>query len=331
MSAARDEERSHRWWLRFVIVPIVCVVIGALAGANLPLRGRASRVPPPVRRELLAPGTIALLADEASPDLKSSLSLARAEVQRHDLPGALETVGSVLHEHPNSPRAHYFRACVLSLLASETHDATRQARYLDEGEGELRDALEFGVSNYIKIFLNNPAPVEWMKGDSDLVTLLSSHPGARKLLEEFAGEDHPQVAGEGPGCIEEHAKVLLTTGQWEAAGCLRQGDQIASVDTVAGVVVPGVVARVTRHPASEILCINGRIRATAAHPFRTAVGWRHAGELHPGDVMRTVGGEEEVETVVAERGVFFVVDVAVEPWRNFVVEGVVAHNKNMEQ
>lgn len=328
MEEAGGEPGAYRWWLRFVVVPIGGVIIGASLGYFLRPRVPEKTAFPAVRRSLLDPGTIALLADDAAPELESLHSQVKAAIRRNDLAGALEVTGSILRNHPASPRASYNKACVLSLLAAKSTDQAVRARYLDQAEVALRDALEFGITNAMKLLANGLDPTNQIATDSDLQTLFSERRGAKQLLDEFSSEDKPKTSVAGGGCIGAEMKVELPSHRYKRIDALREGDAVLSVDPGTAELVRGRVTMTRILSVRRVLRINDRLVVTPPHPIKTPAGWIPAGELVVGDRMSlAAGGEEVIQSLSFVEGTFTVVDISVEPSHCFIVEGVFVHNK----
>jgi hypothetical protein len=192
-TAKIPQEKTHRWWIQYVVVPLAVAVVSGVLGYKLrPIEANSTRDPSvnsqPISRDLLAPGTIELLASERTPDLQSLNSQIKEAIRRGDLPGARELTGRLLAAYPFSPRGNYAKACILSLLSNSMTDSTARSRCLDESEQALRNALDYGFTNFLKLYLNQCSPTVWILNDSDLAPLMARS-DARKLVEEFSSED----------------------------------------------------------------------------------------------------------------------------------------------
>jgi hypothetical protein len=94
---------------------------------------------------------------------------------------------------------------------------------------------------------------------------------------------------------------------------LRVGQQVVSEDPTTGVTEPEAVQAVIADPAAPLMAVDlsdgSAITATLSHPFWVdggalikAAGWFAAGDLRPGDRLRTAGGRD-ITVVRVRRGV----------------------------
>jgi hypothetical protein len=69
------------------------------------------------------------------------------------------------------------------------------------------------------------------------------------------------------------------------------------------------------------------LEVTGTHPIAVPGGWRPAGELQPGDRVRTPSGLVSLSAIDSRFGLIATFDLSVEPHENFIAAGVLVHNK----
>lgn len=128
-------------------------------------------------------------------------------------------------------------------------------------------------------------------------------------------------------CIVEGTSVDTPSGP-RAIESLNPGDDVMT-SAGAGRVVAVHTAWSLRH---LVIRLDGHeLRATAAHPISTPSGWREAGALREGDVVRTIDGSRRIDSVSAAWSLSRVFDLEVEPTPDFFASGVLVHNKSSPQ
>jgi hypothetical protein len=331
------ESRPARWLVRFVIVPVVAAAIGAsiVYIVRGPDKGGLDVHEvdlKPVRGELFAAGTLALLSEEATDSVSKRHCRVEAAmangIENKDFSKALELSTGILKDYPESPRANYDRACIYSLLAGTVRDSETRALYLDRSQEALQEALDYGLTNYQKLFNHALLPVNNIQTDSDLATLLKERPGVVKLLEKYSTEDKPRRNAIGGGCIGIQMGVLVSSGIYQPIGTLSVGDTVMSIDSKTGRQGAGRVSRLRRLHVKQVLRLNHSLVFTASHPIKTPEGWSPCGNLQPGASICLASGQQEaIHSVELLTGDFEVVDLTVEPYETFIVNGIVVHNK----
>ena len=125
--------------------------------------------------------------------------------------------------------------------------------------------------------------------------------------------------------------AIETPGGPRLVETLRVGDAVLSV-AGDGQRVEGVVVSVRRSVALRwkrvFLDGGATLDVTPPHPVATAAGWRAAGALAAGDVVRGAAGLTKVARVEDRVGLATVHDLSVEPGETFLAEGVLVHNKS---
>lgn len=114
------------------------------------------------------------------------------------------------------------------------------------------------------------------------------------------------------GCFAAGTLVATPHGL-QAIQMLRVGQQVVSEDPTTGVTEPEAVQAVIADPAAPLMAVDlsdgSAITATLSHPFWVdgevlikAAGWFAAGDLRPGDRLRTAGGRD-IKVLRVRRGV----------------------------
>jgi hypothetical protein len=133
----------------------------------------------------------------------------------------------------------------------------------------------------------------------------------------------------GPGCFLAGTRITMADGSTKPIEKIGVGDVVLAYDESTNQMQPDKVSRVydpVREPA--YLIINDRIRVTPTHPVRVQGSWVETGELKVGDTLTDAQGDDvritKMELVAEEVTVY---NFAVNPFRTFVAEGIIAHNK----
>lgn len=114
---------------------------------------------------------------------------------------------------------------------------------------------------------------------------------------------------------------------------LRVGDEVWGLDAAGKLNVNTVVA-------TRFATVDGYLRmtftdgatleVTDVHPISTPEGWRPAGVLRPGDVVRKRRGLATIERIEKVSARAVVHDITVEPDACFYAGGILVHNKSRE-
>ena len=88
----------------------------------------------------------------------------------------------ILKKYPDSPRAHYNHACILSAL-SELEQGEKKALLLRRALSRLSDALKYGILKFISLYADSNDPrthdsAKFIIEDSDLRPLFHAYPAA---------------------------------------------------------------------------------------------------------------------------------------------------------
>lgn len=90
-------------------------------------------------------------------------------------------------------------------------------------------------------------------------------------------------------CFVAGTEVTLADGSTRAIEALRLGDSVLAFDVDKGALAASPVTHTFVHPDSDgLVIINGRLRATANHPFYANGRWVRADELGVGDTLVTL-------------------------------------------
>ena len=120
-----------------------------------------------------------------------------------------------------------------------------------------------------------------------------------------------------PSGSREIESLTIGDGVWT-----RAPDGSREVGSVAEV----FEARVDRYLEIS-LADGGVLEVTALHPIAVRDGWREAGDLVPGDLLRGREGWREITAISERLERVTVFDLQVEPNPNFYAAGVLVHNK----
>ncbi len=144
------------------------------------------------------------------------------------------------------------------------------------------------------------------------------------------------------GCFVAGTQIAMADGTQKAIERIRVGDRVLAFDERTGRVVPAPITQLFVHPnwseEDTTVLVNGRLRATANHPFFVNGRWRRADEIRPGDLLRTFTGastdvgtaratvSEAVEGLAPMPGADTVYNLEVARYHTYFAEGVLVHN-----
>ena len=132
-------------------------------------------------------------------------------------------------------------------------------------------------------------------------------------------------------CILRGAEVHTPSGHVLIQD-LRVGDQVLSLSS-EGTVETSRIIKVRQHVTAsyfEIRLTNRMVlRATGVHPVRVESRWISAKDLVVGDLVTTIHGQFEIDSIRVIDDTIAVYDLSVEPHQNFFASGVLVHNKSI--
>jgi phage-related protein len=148
----------------------------------------------------------------------------------------------------------------------------------------------------------------------------------KDLIEWILG--HPIDPTPFPGCFTYATPITLADGSVREIGMVQVDDKVLAWNENERKFEPGMVVKKLHHPAKPVyeLSTSGRrIYTTREHRFLTDKGWKAAGELRPGDWLKTAGRFVEVlGGQDGERADVF--NLEIRPQHTYVAAGVVVHN-----
>jgi len=131
------------------------------------------------------------------------------------------------------------------------------------------------------------------------------------------------------GCLAAETLISMADGNTKSIGSIKLGEKVAAFDLKSRRQATATVKEVFRAVRPEYLLINGRIKATAEHPFFVRHAWRRAADLKRGDILRSrTGRSVRIREISLVREPLEIVNVSVEPFKNYFAAGILVHNKN---
>lgn len=115
----------------------------------------------------------------------------------------------------------------------------------------------------------------------DRVRLAADHPTVlyyKSLVEWVDGEHNMLVL-----CVTWDTPVLMASGATQAIASIAIGDEVIGSD-----LRPHRVTQTMCHPVDASLVVVDGVRMTLDHPVLTTEGWKPAGALRPGEIIREV-------------------------------------------
>lgn len=132
-------------------------------------------------------------------------------------------------------------------------------------------------------------------------------------------------------CLVEGTEVDTPDGP-RRVETLRVGDSLLTLDANGRLMETSVVA-IRSGTAFRWISLSfgdgGMLDVTPTHPLAAGSGWRSAGSLRAGDMVRTVRGPAAITAVESHFAPKTVYDVSVEPGETFLAAGALVHNKSI--
>lgn len=160
----------------------------------------------------------------------------------------------------------------------------------------------------------------------------------RKLDKELAYyrrklEERLATKAAGGGCFTADTAVLMADGSSRDISRIREGDMVVSYNVKKGVRENKRVLKTYTFPSEGYYLINGRVKATAAHPFLMAgpgVVWKKASELKVGDSVKSAEGSIIIRSIERVKDVKTTHNFRVADNKAYIVSGgdelYVVHN-----
>jgi intein/homing endonuclease len=148
------------------------------------------------------------------------------------------------------------------------------------------------------------------------------------------GKSHTKHISYSNDCFAEGSMVLTCAGEREIE-TVQPGDQIWSLDCNRQILVRERVIKTLEYSSGKVLrfvCEGSReFRVTAYHSILTRSGWRKAGKLRVGDMVRFRSNAGKfiwcaVEAPAEPFGEQKVFNLITSGQHNYIVNGTVAHN-----
>lgn len=247
-----------------------------------------------------------------------------------DLTKAYALNSKILQDFPWSPKAHYNQACILSLMAKNENNPEARLKTLDISQGFLEKSLKYGILSEIETPPGIITPMQVVLEDPDLEFLLSEKNGTLDFVEMTQKEkdkkdDFSTIGG---GCISKEMKVLLPSGKYEYLKNISAGMEVMSWNENTRSIVKGKVVQVFNFNSEILLSFNDSILCTPSHPIKTPQGYFPAGDLRVGAQFSTSNQINwHIKSIKSVERNAEVIDITVEPFHNFIVNGVIVHNK----
>jgi hypothetical protein len=140
----------------------------------------------------------------------------------------------------------------------------------------------------------------------------------------------PMVVAASGCCVAEGTRISTPAGE-RPVESLAVGDQVlCRADD--GTMQIGAVGRIRKHVLLSCLRIRfgdgGELRVSPWHPVASRDGWTPAGQLSPGQEVRTPSGWASISSLQTKWGPVSVYDISVQPYPNFIANNVLVHNKS---
>ncbi len=132
-------------------------------------------------------------------------------------------------------------------------------------------------------------------------------------------------------CFTPDTPVLLANGTEQPISTLREGMQVLGFDEATGTPQPTTISTILRHSTSrDLVVVNGVLKVTPEHLFRTVRGWTPASSLRPGDLLSTPDGVEVVTSIAHQPYQGVVYNLHNQPLHNYYARGVLVHNLKVD-
>ena len=167
-------------------------------------------------------------------------------------------------------------------------------------------------------------------------TLKETAKGGAKALKKALKEKIKKIAGDLHiscilACFPAGTKVHTEKGLKNIEN-IGYGDRVWAYDEKSGKIALQNVLTTVISESDHLVKIstdNESIETTAIHPFYTNKGWKDAGNLMPGEIIRTITGDLiEIKSVEFKYGNLKVYNFEVENWHTYFVglQGCLVHN-----
>lgn len=135
--------------------------------------------------------------------------------------------------------------------------------------------------------------------------------------------------GGGGGCFASDTPILMADGKTKKIEEVKIGDTILTRQGPTNPkLVEGKVVRVHSSDVAGYLIINGEIKVTANHRLWVNDGWKEAGRIQSGDVLKDLHDQPVVVSSLEwQKGKFTVYNLEVKNYQTYFAAGVWAHNQ----